>query len=120
MEVESSLAVTRKLYVEKTPYRTAGIIRELLAMRFDDHGSRDLLLSQLREQAEAGRQAGYEGIVRLCQSMENCIARIGDVIENSRLETVISTLMEACRAISRHAEINTCMIAHRPDVKTCR
>jgi len=107
METESSLVDSRKVYIEKTPHRTAGITRSLLAIRIDNQGNTDRLLRQLREQAEASRRAGYEGIVHLCQSMENCVLRIGDQIEKPRLETVISTLMEACRVITRHAEIIT-------------
>jgi hypothetical protein len=107
MENESSLVVSRKLYIEKTPLRTVGMTHSLLAMRFDIQGNMDRLLRQLREQAEAGRRAGYEGIVSLCQTMENCVLRIGGQIEKPRLETVIATLMEACRVIARHAEIIT-------------
>ena len=109
METESSLVVSRILYIDKTLHRTAGMTHNLMAMRTDNQGNMDRLLRQLREQAEAGRRAGYEGIVRLCQSMENCVLRIGDQIEKPLLETVISTLMEACRVIARHAEIITGM-----------
>ena len=107
MENESSLVVSRKLYIEKTPHRTVGMTHSLLAMRIDNQGNMDRLLKQLREQAEAGRRAGYEGIANLCQSMENCVLRIGGQIEKPRLETAISTLMEACQVIARHAEIIT-------------
>jgi hypothetical protein len=107
MENESSLVVSRKLYIKKTPHRMAGINHSLLAMRFGIQGNMDRLLRQLREQAEAGRRAGYEGIVCLCQTMENCVLRMGGEIEKPRLETAISTLMEACRVIARHAETIT-------------
>ena len=107
MENESSLVVSRKLYIEKTPHRTAGMTHSLLAMRSDKQGNMDQLLGQLREQSEAGRRAGYEGIVSLCRTMENCVLRIGDQIEKPLLEMAISTLMEACRVIARHAEIIT-------------
>ncbi|MGD0383959.1 MAG: hypothetical protein ABSA77_10580 [Thermoguttaceae bacterium] len=120
MEGESNFVISRKLYIEKTPHRTAGMIRSLLAMRFYDKENIDRLLLQLREQAEAGRRAGYEGIVCLCQSMENCIMRIGSQIEKPRLDTVISTLMEACQVISRHAEIITSMARHCRQVETCQ
>jgi hypothetical protein len=109
METESSLVVSRKLYIEKTPHRTVGMTHSLLAMRFDIQGNMDRLLKELREQAEAGRHAGYEGIVNLCQSMENCVLRIDGQVEKPLLETAISTLMEACRVIARHVEIITGM-----------
>ncbi|MGA2798810.1 MAG: hypothetical protein ABSE63_14610 [Thermoguttaceae bacterium] len=105
METESGLVVSRKLYIEKTPHLTAGMARSLLAMRFDIQGNIDRLLKELREQAEAGRQAGYEGIGSLCQSMENCVLKIGPQVEKSLLETAISILMEACRVIERHVEM---------------
>ncbi len=110
MENESNLVVSRKMYIEKTPHRTVGMTHSLLAMRFDKQGNMDRLLRQLREQAEAGRLAGYEGIVSLCQSMENCVLKIGGQVEKPLLETAISTLMEACRVITRHAEIITGMV----------
>jgi chemotaxis protein histidine kinase CheA len=109
MENESSLVVSRKLYIEKTPHRTACMTSSLLAIWFDNQGNTDRLLRQLRGQAEAGRRAGFESIVSLCQSMENCVLKIGDQIEKPQLETAISTLVEACRVIARHAEIITGM-----------
>jgi hypothetical protein len=123
MEHESSLVVSRKMYLEKTPHRAAGIIRDVSAMQLD-LGNFDRLLRQLREQAEAGRRAGYEGIVHLCQSMENCITRITGNFDNPRLETVISTLKEACQVMLRHAEITAasfrpCIPCDVLPVETC-
>jgi hypothetical protein len=109
MESESSLVVSRRVYIENTPRRMAGMTRNLLTIGIDNQENMIRLLEQLQEQAEASRRAGYLGIVNLCQSMENCVLKIGGQIDKPRLETAISTLMEACRVIARHVEIITGM-----------
>jgi len=103
MEGKSNLIVSRKLYVEETLERMAAMIRSLSAMQDDCQGQMDPLLRQLREQAEASHRVNYESIVRLCQSMEDCLAKINSHIGKPQSEAAISALIDSCQLISEHA-----------------
>lgn len=103
MEGDSNLVISRNLYAEKTRHRMSCIIRGLSAMQYDCHEHMDHLLRQLQEQSLASRSIGYECIVGLCQLMEDTFSRIDSRIEKPLLKAAISTLMEACQVILRHA-----------------
>jgi len=119
MEYESNFVISLQLYIEETRQRMADMICNLLATQYDCPAQTDCLLQQLRMQTEASRRAGYECIVQLCQSMEDCLIRIGSHIDKQRLETAISTLMEACEAISRHADLITGISTRCKNAKMC-
>lgn len=117
MECDSNSAGSRELYVAETRRRTAGMLRILLSLQDDRQGQLDHLLGQLQEQTGASHSNGFDGVARLCQSMENCLARI-DSAENLQAEAAISALIESCRVISEHAETISA-IAGGP-VQPCR
>ena len=117
MEGDSNLVGSRELYVAETRQRTAGMIRILLSMQDDCQGQIDHLLGQLQEQTEASRSNGFDSVARLCQSMENCLARI-DSDEKLQSEAAISALIESCRVISEHAETISAIAGGR--MQPCR
>jgi hypothetical protein len=103
MAGDSNLVGSRKLYVAKARQRAADMVRSLLSMQDDCQGQKDLLLQQLQEQTEASRSNGFDSVAGLCQSMEDCLARI-DSYEKLQSEAAISALIESCQVISEHAE----------------
>jgi len=103
MEGDSNLFGSRKLYVAGTRQRAAGMVRSLMSMQDDCKGQKDHLLQQLQEQTEASRSNGFDSVASLCQSMEDCLARI-DSYEKLQSEAAISALIESCQVISEHAE----------------
>jgi chemotaxis protein histidine kinase CheA len=120
MEGDSNPVGSRKLYVAGTRQRAADMIHGLLSLRDDCQGQLDHLLQQLHEQTEASCSNGFDNVARLCQSMEDCLARINGHIEKPQLETAISALKEACQLISEHAETIAGLEKRCQRVETCR
>jgi hypothetical protein len=97
-------------YAEETHRRIGRTITHLLALQSQDGNGFADLLQHIQEQEIASRDAGYERVARLCQSMEDCLTGI-HCGEEPRLEAVTTTLLEVCEAIRVHADVLGTMAA---------
>jgi hypothetical protein len=105
MAVQSNRVQAREHYARDTEVRMKQVVSELLSLEHADASGASRLTSQLRQQEEASKLAGYVGISRLCRQMEACLTEIQGG-EPLQLPPTTATLLGVCRAIEMHATGN--------------
>ncbi len=102
MAIQAELARARDCYARETELRMKALTEELEALVLTQTGHTDELRSQLREQEEASRQAGFAGISRLCQQMQVCLKEAQEG-GRTHLPSAAKAMLVVCRAIQSHA-----------------
>jgi hypothetical protein len=103
MAIQAELARTQDCYARETELRMKALTEELEALVLTQTGRTDELWSQLREQEEASRQAGFAGIARLCRQMQVCLK---EAQESGLAQLAVAApgwLFDVCQAIQAHA-----------------
>jgi hypothetical protein len=102
MAIQAELARARRQYANETELRMKSLADELQAIALTQADCMDDLWSQLHQQEEASRHAGFAGISRLCRQMQVCLK---EAQENGRthLPVAAKAMLAVCRAIQSHA-----------------
>ena len=103
MAIQVELARGRDCYARETELRMKALTETLEALVLTRTGHTGELWSQLREQEEASRQAGFAGIARLCQQMQVCLKEAQESDSAQLAMAAPGWLFEVCQAIQSHA-----------------
>jgi hypothetical protein len=103
MAIQAELARTQDCYARETELRMKALTEELEALVLTQTGRTDELWSQLREQEEASRQAGFAGIARLCRQMQVCLKEAQESGSAQLAAAAPGWLFDVCQAIQAHA-----------------
>lgn len=102
MALQAELARVREQYAEQTQIRMDSFAEELKAAAQKQGSCTDALWSQLREQEEASRHAGFAGISRLCREMQLCLEDVQQGGQ-AQLPAVADAMLSVCQSIRSHA-----------------
>ena len=95
--------VRESCYARETELRMKALTEELEALVLTQTGRTDELWSQLREQEEASRQAGFAGIAHLCRQMQVCLKEAQESGSAQLAAAAPGWLFDVCQAIQAHA-----------------
>ena len=103
MAIQAEPARAQDCYARETELRMKALTEELEALVLTQTGRTDELWSQLREQEEASRQAGFAGIARLCRQMQVCLKEAQESGSAQLAAAAPGWLFDVCQAIQAHA-----------------
>jgi len=103
MRVDTDVEALARQYARQTRRRMALAITELDVMNRVGLGDTHRLSGWLEVQEKASRAAGFVGIARLCETVNECLAGLRRG-EQPVLVPLVGTLQEVCRTVALHAE----------------
>jgi len=102
MQADSDVNGVAK-YARQTRRRMAFALHELGVVEPAGLSDTHRLSGWMEAQEKASRAAGFVGIARLCETVNECLAGLRRG-ERPVLVPIIGTLMEVCRTVRLHAE----------------